>query len=227
MGRRTTRPFDPAAAERQRQAQTQTRAQTRGQPPAQVQARLTKAAELRAQAQAEALRPDTWGVDRAPLTLAANADVQAKTDTRGRVVSAHRTDVFETLHARGGLGEAELAAARRLERDIGLRAGLFRPETSYVLIDSQGSSEGITQRMVEAGRRVDAALAGVGPRQALLLRALIEPAMLQGRAVAWRDVTARETGEDNPHAQAAMVRAACADLVLAYQAIDAGPKARR
>ena len=200
MGRRTTRPFNPAAAERRRQAQTQ--------------ARLAKDGELRAQAKAEALRPDTWGVDRAPLWLPANADVQAQADARGRVVSAHRTDVFETLHARGGLSEAEL--------NIGLRAGLFRPETSYVLVDSQGSSEGITQRMMEAGRRVDTALAGVGPRQARLLRALIEPVMLAGRTVAWREVTARETGEDNPHVQAAMVRAACDNLMLAYQAIDGG-----
>ncbi len=71
---------------------------------------------------------------------------------------------------------------------------------------------------------MEQALAGVGPRQALLLRGLIEPALISGKTVAWRDVVLRETAEANPHVQAAMVRAACADLALAYQAIDHRPR---
>ena len=213
MGRRTMKPFDPAAADRRRQAQ--------------IQARALAEAHTRAQAQAAARRPETWGVAAEPLALAANADVDARRDARGRIAGAHRVDVFEALNARGGLGAPELAAARRLERDIGLRAGLFGPGASYVLVDAQGSSEGLTQRMIEAGRRVEAALTGLGARQARLLRALIEPAMLAGRAVAWREVVAHEADEANPHAQAALVRAACADLALAYQALDRTRPGRR
>ncbi len=208
MGRRTNRPFDPAAAERTRQA------------------RLMQDAQARARARADDARPQAWGVAAAPLALPANRDVQAARDGRGRVVHAHRADVFEILHARGGLAEAELKAARRLEADMGLRAGLFRPGEAWVRVDAQGCSEGVTQRMVDAGRRVEAALAAVGPRQALLLRALVEPAMTRGAGIDWREVVARETREDNPHVQAAMVRSACDNLALAYRAIDAAPRPR-
>jgi hypothetical protein len=208
MGRRSQDPYDPAAAERRRQVN------------------LTRDAEARERARVEGERPDSWGVDPGSLTLPANAEVAVGKDRRGRIVHACRTDVFELLHGRGGLADEELRAARRLEHDVGERAGLFRPEPSLVFVDSQGSSEGVTQRMVEAGRRVEGALAGLGPRQARLLRALIEPPMMQGRLVAWREVVERETGETHSHAQPAMVRAALADLALVYKAADAASRSR-
>ena len=105
---------------------------------------------------------------------------------------------------------------------MGLRIGLFRPPADLVKVDAQARIEGATQRMLEAGRRVDAALAATGPRCALLLRALVEPAILAGRSLDWREAVARETAETNPHAQAARVRTACDNLMLAYQAIDYG-----
>lgn len=208
MGRTTHKPFDPAAAERQRQT------------------RLTREGEARAKTKAEQARPETWGLAPDALALPANQAVAAVRDGRGRVVAAYRADVFDILHGRGGLSEIELTAARRLEADMAQRVGLFRPDHLYVLIDDQGAVEGATQRMIEAGRRVEQALAVVGPRQALLLRSLVEPAILHGRVVDWRAVVARETGEANPHVQAAMVRSACDNLVLAYQAID-NPARRR
>jgi hypothetical protein len=208
MSRKTHKPFDPAASERQRQT------------------RLVRDAEARAKDKADETRPQTWGLAIEALDLAANAGVEAVRDGRGRVISAHRTDVFEILRARGSLSEAELGAARRLETDMGLRAGLFRPDNTYVLVDSQGAVEGATQRMIAAGERVEQALAAVGPRQALLLRALIEPGVVHGRVVDWRAVVARETAEANSHVQAAMVRSACDNLALAYQAVDAQPRRR-
>ena len=209
MGRTTYKPFDPAAAERQRQT------------------RLTREGEARAKTRADEARPETWGLDAAALTLPANQAVAAARDGRGRVIAAHRADVFEILHGRGGLSDAQLAAGRRLETDMALRVGLFRPSNLYVLVDDQGAVEGATQRMIEAGARVEQALAAIGPRQALLLRGLVEPAIIHGRVVDWRAVVARETGEGNPHVQAAMVRSACDNLALAYQAIDNPPRRAR
>ena len=199
MARRTTAPFDPAAH---------------------AAARLARLEQARAIDRADAAHPDRWGVATEALALPAHREVAAVRDGRGRVAHAHRSDVFERLHERGSLSDAQLAAVRRLEQDVGLRAGLFRPPADLVKVDAQARTEGATQRMLEAGRRVDAALAASGPRCALLLRALVEPGVLRGASVDWREVVARETGERNPHAQAARVRTACDNLMLAYQALD-------
>ena len=200
MGRQT-RPTDPAAV---------------------MAARLRRLEQAAALDRAEAADPGRWGVAAEALALPAQADVAAVRDGRGRIAQAHRTDVFERLHERGSLTAGQLSAVRRLEHDIGSRAGLFRPPSDLVKVDAQARVSGATERMLEAGRRVDQALAACGPRSALLLRALVEPAVLKGEAVAWREVVARETAEDNPHAQAAVVRAACDNLMLAYQALDRG-----
>ena len=182
--------------------------------------RLDKQAQALAAQRIDAEHPERWGVEASSLALPSNHAVEAVRDSRGRVAHAHRTDVFERLHERGSLSDGQLAAVRRLEQDIGLRAGLFRPPADLVKVDAQARVEGATQRMLEAGRRVDAALAAAGPRCALLLRALVEPGVLKGAAVDWRAVVARETAETNPHAQAARVRTACDNLMLSYQATD-------
>ena len=204
MGRQTNRPYNPAAAAAERLK------------------RLDKQAHIAAADRADAAAPERWGVEVSALSLPAHAAVEAVRDGRGRVAHAHRTDVFERLHERGSLSDGQLAAVRRLEQDVGLRAGLFRAPADLVKVDAQARVEGATQRMLEAGRRVDSALAAAGPRCALLLRALVEPGVLKGAAVDWREAVARETAETNPHAQAARVRTACDNLMLAYQAIDYG-----
>ncbi len=207
MGK-TTRPYNPAAAQAERLK------------------RLDKQAQADATERADAATPERWGVAADALTLPANAAVAAVRDGRGRVSYAHRTDVFERLHERGSLSDGQLTAVRRLEQDVGARAGLFRPPSDLVKVDAQARPGGATERMLEAGRRVDAALAAAGPRCALLLRALVEPGVLAGRSLAWREVVARETAETNPHAQAARVRTACDNLMLAYQALDGGGRPR-
>lgn len=203
-------PYDPARAERERQLRLD-------------QARREKAALAVQAERAEALDPARWGVAGEHLALPAQADVAARRDGRGRVAHAHRTDVFERLHARGGLSDTELAAARRLGRDMALRAGLLRPPSDLVKVDAQARTDGATQRMLEAGRRVDMALAACGPGSARLLRAVLEPAAATASPAGdWRAAVARETGETHPHAQAARLRAACENLALAYRALDRG-----
>jgi hypothetical protein len=214
MPKTPSRSYDPARAERERQARLE-------------RARLDKAVRAAETERAEALDPARWGVAAAALALPAHAEVEARRDGRGRIAHAHRTDVFERLHARGGLSDTELAAARRLARDMALRAGLLRPPSDLVKVDAQARTEGATQRMLEAGRRVDTALAAAGPGSARLLRAVVEPAATTASAGEdWRAAVARETGETNPHAQAARLRAACENLALAYLALDRGRRAK-
>jgi hypothetical protein len=183
--------------------------------------RLEQAADA---ARADDAHPDRWGVAADQLALERHADVAATRDARGRVAHAHRADVFERLHERGSLSDAQLAAVRRLERDMGVRQGSYGAPVNLLKVDSQGRPGGATERMLEAGERVEAALAASGPRSALLLRALLDAAVLKGEAAAWREAVRRETGEENPHGQAAAVRAACDNLQLAYQDLD---RARR
>ena len=188
-------------------------------PAAAMAARLLRLEQAVAAERAEAADPARWGVDASALALPAQAEVTAVRDGRGRIAHAHRADVFERLHGRGGLSDGQLAAVRRLVRDMGVRAGLFRASPDLVKVDAQAKSDGATQRMLEAGRRVDAALAAAGLGSARLLRALVEPAAAAGQGD-WREAVVRETGETNPHAQAALVRSACDNLRLAYQALD-------
>ena len=94
-------------------------------------------------------------------------------------------------------------------------------------VDAQAKVEGATQRMLEAGRRVDAALASAGLGSARLLRAMLEPAVTGVAGLDWREAVVRETGEQNPHAQAAAVRGACENLRLAYGAPDRPADPRR
>jgi hypothetical protein len=211
MPKTPSRSYDPARAERERQARLE-------------RARLDKAVRAAETERAEGRAPPPRGGGAA---APAHAEVEARRDGRGRIAHAHRTDVFERLHARGGLSDTELAAARRLARDMALRAGLLRPPSDLVKVDAQARTEGATQRMLEAGRRVDTALAAAGPGSARLLRAVVEPAATTASAGEdWRAAVARETGETNPHAQAARLRAACENLALAYLALDRGRRAK-
>jgi hypothetical protein len=83
-------------------------------------------------------------------------------------------------------------------------------------VDNEQSGDR-TDAMVDASIRVDLALGGIGARDAWLLSELISPSV-QTRlsATNWRGIVAYVTGEENPHAQAAAVRSACANLAMAY-----------
>ena len=76
--------------------------------------------------------------------------------------AARLDDVFHRLHARGALSNAALTAVRRLQTDLGERAG----EGAYghgEKVDGRSSSrELITQRQLDADDRVDRAVTPIG-----------------------------------------------------------------
>jgi hypothetical protein len=147
-------------------------------------------------------------------TLAAHLDVIAEAQEREHESRARRLDAFEAL--REGMVTGAYDAARRLERDMTIARGEHDQGRHLERVDNEQSGDR-TDAMVDASIRVDLALGGIGARDAWLLSELISPSV-QTRlsATNWRGIVAYVTGEENPHAQAAAVRSACANLAMAY-----------
>lgn len=184
-----------------------------------VRERLERDAERRAAERAAG--PEAWGVSAEMLALATSADVDGRVGARGRVIHARRSDPFDLLHAAGGLSDYQHQAARRLMRDVCERAGVQTADRPAMAgrIDPEagrGLTERLTQRMVDAGRRVAFAMQRVGPANARVLRALIEPMVAEGRMPAWRETVRLASGETDRHTQGAVVRQACENLRLVY-----------
>lgn len=211
MAKRRRKPFDPAAA-------------------------AERAALARADRRAREAHPDRWGED--PLTqseLAAHARQGANValDLRGRIRHAHRADWIGQLSERDQLTREQTAALRRLEEDMIERAGnggggeaIVRYAAQGAVIESQGDACAVTDRMVEAGRRVDAALTLVGPPSSRLLHALLMPGV-EGLRVNWRGMVQKITGEKFDATQAAVVRYAAQALADVYPQVDRDLRARR
>jgi hypothetical protein len=170
------------------------------------------AAERRALAFAEV------GLQMSASTLRSNADIRAERETRGHTARARRQDAFEAL--RESMVTGAYDAARRLERDIIMAKGEHDQGRHLERVDNEQAGDR-TDAMIDASKRRDRVLQHVGQRDGWLLRELISPnPQTRLSAIEWRDIVAYVTGEENPHAQAAAVRAACANLVAAYEKAD-------
>jgi hypothetical protein len=182
-------------------------------------------AKARAEARRDAAIPATWGLDAAALSLPANAAVVTTFDLARRPTRARRSDVFDLLLARGRLSQRAFDAVRRLERDIALLhrgsagVGGYEPR-----VDRARSADAFNDVRLDAGRRIEAALALAGPASANLLRALLEEAPAQG--CDWRAVIERHCGERLADAQGAVLRLACENLAGAYGLIDQARRRR-
>jgi hypothetical protein len=178
-------------------------------------------ARRRAQERAREQDVANWGLDSAALAMDANADVETRSDTVGRVVRARRQDVFDLLRARGRLSPAAVDAVRRLQDDIACLHRTHMGAVSYEpRVDRSLHAGGFDDIRRGAGARIEAALGKAGPVSARLLAALCEPDVVLGRSADWRTVVERETGETLPDAQGAILRMACENLAGAYGMAD-------
>ena len=189
---------------------------------------MLRAAQRRADERESAKNPENWGAD--GKALARQPDVKVVAGARGRVQTARRDDVFDRLLARGALSQSAHQAIRRLDADMTERRGEGE-RGSGEKVDGGGARDLVTQRMLDAGDRVDGLERGVlprvGRRDAGLLREMLEPRrVITGGLDRWRLVVATITGETNQHAQSAVLRAACDNLALAYQELDRTPRVR-
>jgi hypothetical protein len=160
-------------------------------------------------------------------------------DAEYRIIAAHRLDVFSLLHSRKGpqedgkpgkaaLTDQQLQAVRRLENLIAIAYGHERPEISMDRVDkaTATASEQITQAMIDASRLLQIVLSKCGRRDAELLCALMSGTNAR-LGSGWRDTVERITDESRKEAQAAVIRAACQNLVLAWQALDYAARERK
>lgn len=190
--------------------------------PADPQDILARNAQARAAERAKAANPGEWGVSAEIHVLPTAAEVETVLDNRGRVLAAKRSDPYDLLHNRGNLSDEQHRASRRLFRDMALAAGVRDgpPWIHAEKIDFHGGDPGApTQIMLDASKRAQFAMGGVGPANARLLKAINEP-MIAGETRAWRGIVQRITGEKDQNAHGALVRQACENLVMVYRAID-------
>jgi hypothetical protein len=141
--------------------------------------------------------------------------IEVRRANRQHVEGARRADAFDAL--KDGMVPGAYDAARRLERDFLIRRGegdRGRPTSRHDGEDHLSQQD----RMIRAAERIEAVLSRVGPRDAWLLRELIDPpaASLLARPT-WRQRVAYVTGETDPTAQGAAVRLACGNLADAYE----------
>lgn len=172
----------------------------------------------------QATNATRWGEAPKPDELATlkRTGAEVAIDRLGRVKFAHRGDVFHQLAGRDSITPRQHQAIRRLEADIAERFGVGGQGEAMDRVDggSAGGAQGYTQRQVDAGIRVDAILARVGPPACRLLQAILEPPLATGCAVQWRRVVEQTTGEMRAEAQTALLRFACESLADCYDETD-------
>lgn len=206
--------------------------------PAQIASELERAASRRSADLLSRKDPSLWGVDVSAFGLTSNTDVMVRSDLdlkNTRQVYARRVPWFDRVL---GVGTAYHTATNRLMMMIAVRTGTDgKPET---VGPGSGSVEGLTDRMITAGKICDWVLAKVGAVDRLLLVELISPTVagvVQAATEAnpyrydgpdvWRATVVRVTSEQNNNAQAARVRSAAANLSGAWDEFDGMGRTRR
>lgn len=164
---------------------------------------------------------DPAAAERAKREREANAEmiqaIRAQPDTAvnvdkqtGRLMGAWRMNCFNTLLAAGSL---ERQAVDWLDELIRTAAGENGAERrpDHIPASTEGApGQNVTDTMIEAGRVLEVVEGSLYPACARLLFGLLRPDAANDTH--WRDVVRHATGETHTHAQAAMVRAAVANL---------------
>lgn len=197
--------------------------------PSDPQRILELAAERRAKARAAGRDPASWGVSAEIYSLPAQADVEVRVDPEARQVRARRSDPFDLLLAADGLSIFQHRAARRLMRDWAIAAGVGddeREELGKIDGGRSGPPE-LGQASIDADGRRAAALKAVGPVSARLLSAFMRRLVDEAGVMVWRGLVEQLTAEKDRNVQGALVRQACENLRLHYEAEDAARWARK
>jgi hypothetical protein len=137
--------------------------------------------------------------------------LEVNTDPRTEeIVGIWRPDCFSLL-LKGR--PAETAAVQWLEQLIRTASGENGQERrpDFIRATVAGApGQNVSQNMIDADDMLAAVTEHMAPRDARMLFELLRPD--EALLTRWRDVVQRCTGETNPQAQGAAVRAACAHL---------------
>lgn len=139
-------------------------------------------------------------------TLPRQADIeitragQKRDDQKVKENSARRLDAFAAL--KDGMVQGGYDALRRYELQLLVRRGENDRGPSKERVDRTAGFT--TDAMIDAAKWIDEVNERISPRDWWLLAELIAPSIDRGT---WRATVAWITGEENPHAQCAAVRA--------------------
>lgn len=185
-------------------------------------------AKARAAAKAQDARGE-YGIDLTTHTLPQNADIIAITDGAGKIQTARRDPMRDTLRfsAEDDTDEAKARASRltirreqaldRYEADSREAAGEGYKEGGGEFVDGASwRKTGPTDLRLLAAARLDIAKSLIGKRATAILDLVINPPSGE----TWRKGVERLTKETNAMAQSARVRAAVDDLIEVYEAMD-------
>lgn len=143
-----------------------------------------------------------------------------KLDQRRRVVSAYRSNVFNLLRERGTITPNHFDAAYRLSLEWAAWKGMDgRPEGGNAgFVDGGGGcQEIVTDRMINAGKRVQAILSTIARTERRLIEEFMVATVEQDRAMVWRALVIKATGEQVRDRQTALVVAALEALRQVFQ----------
>lgn len=146
------------------------------------------------------------GAVRAQPSTAVNVDART-----GRLTGAWRLNCFNTLLPAKGAERDAIDWLDELVRTANGENGSER-RPDFVRGSTEGApGQNVSDAMITASLRLQVVVESMAPAHARMLLDLLKPdADLLTR---WRTVVERCTGETNPQAQAATVRAACTSLV--------------
>lgn len=193
-----------------------------------LQDRVEREVAAKRDAKAREANPERWGEERASKDRIASLQargVEVNVDQGGRIKNAVKVDIWSQMLTwpNAKLSQSHYNAVRRLQEDMAIRAGANEGGGEFVMVDRQGDAALVTDRMAEAGARVDDALGLVGPPSAQILRALLG---VDVDGVDWRVVVEKLSGETNSMAQGAVLRQAARSLADVYDQVDAREMAR-
>jgi len=140
-----------------------------------------------------------------------------KLDRARRIVSAFRASPFRKLRETNTITQGQGAAAERLCDDWAQWRGLDGKPERLPVRTGDSAAEIVTDRMLQAGRRVRRALDRVGPMDRDLLAALVAATVEEDRPIPWRDIVRRVCGIGQSVRQSQAVACALENLARAYQ----------
>ena len=114
-------------------------------------------------------------------------------DRGGKLISARRSNVFNLLLKRGSITQNHYDAAYTLANDWATWKGLDgKADRIGELVDgSSGCREIVTDRMIAAGRRVNATLSALRPNSRIILEHFMVATVEEDRAMQWRGIMER------------------------------------
>lgn len=141
-----------------------------------------------------------------------------KHDAAKRVISAKRSNVFNILHQRGTITQNQHDAAYRLATDWAIWKGLDGKGDRGEAVDcSSGSTELVTDRMIQAGKRVRDTMQLVAIQHETLLTDLMIATVEEDRPMLWRGIVERSIGVTVRDRQTAAVVDALDALRAVYE----------